>query len=231
MCARPAKLLKTQVRNKMKKFSLLNGIVAPLDRANVDTDAIIPKQFLKSIKRSGFGDNLFDEWRYLDHGEPGQDNSSRPLNPDFVLNQTRYQGASILLTRKNFGCGSSREHAPWALEQFGFRAIIAPSFADIFFNNCYKNGLLPIVLAESTVDHLFNEVKAFPGFRLHVDLERQLVLTSNNSAQYSFEIDGSRKYCMLNGLDDIGLTLKHAEKIRSFEERHILEQPWLANEI
>lgn len=231
MCARPAKLLKTQVRNKMKKFSLLDGIVAPLDRANVDTDAIIPKQFLKSIKRSGFGDNLFDEWRYLDHGEPGQDNSSRPLNPDFVLNQTRYQGASILLTRKNFGCGSSREHAPWALEQFGFRAIIAPSFADIFFNNCYKNGLLPIVLAESTVDHLFNEVKAFPGFRLHVDLERQLVLTSNNSAQYSFEIDGSRKYCMLNGLDDIGLTLKHAEKIRSFEERHIAEQPWLANEI
>lgn len=231
MCARPAKLLKTQVRNKMKKFSLLDGIVAPLDRANVDTDAIIPKQFLKSIKRSGFGDNLFDEWRYLDHGEPGQDNSSRPLNPDFVLNQTRYQGASILLTRKNFGCGSSREHAPWALEQFGFRAIIAPSFADIFFNNCYKNGLLPIVLAESTVDHLFNEVKAFPGFRLHVDLERQLVLTSNNSAQYSFEIDGSRKYCMLNGLDDIGLTLKHAEKIRCFEERHIAEQPWLANEI
>lgn len=231
MCARPAKLLKTRVRNKMKKFSLLDGIVAPLDRANVDTDAIIPKQFLKSIKRSGFGDNLFDEWRYLDHGEPGQDNSSRPLNPDFVLNQTRYQGASILLTRKNFGCGSSREHAPWALEQFGFRAIIAPSFADIFFNNCYKNGLLPIVLAESTVDHLFNEVKAFPGFRLHVDLERQLVLTSNNSAQYSFEIDGSRKYCMLNGLDDIGLTLKHAEKIRSFEERHIVEQPWLANEI
>ncbi len=231
MCARPAKLLKTRVRNKMKKFSLLDGIVAPLDRANVDTDAIIPKQFLKSIKRSGFGDNLFDEWRYLDHGEPGQENSSRPLNPDFVLNQTRYQGASILLTRKNFGCGSSREHAPWALEQFGFRAIIAPSFADIFFNNCYKNGLLPIVLAESTVDHLFNEVKAFPGFRLHVDLERQLVLTSNNSAQYSFEIDGSRKYCMLNGLDDIGLTLKHAEKIRSFEERHIVEQPWLANEI
>ena len=231
MCARPAKLLKTRVRNKMKKFSLLDGIVAPLDRANVDTDAIIPKQFLKSIKRSGFGDNLFDEWRYLDHGEPGQDNSSRPLNPDFVLNQTRYQGASILLTRKNFGCGSSREHAPWALEQFGFRAIIAPSFADIFFNNCYKNGLLPIVLAESTVDHLFNEVKAFPGFRLRVDLERQLVLTSNNSAQYPFEIDGSRKYCMLNGLDDIGLTLKHAEKIRSFEERHIVEQPWLANEI
>ena len=231
MCARPAKLLKTQVRNKMKKFSLLDGVVAPLDRANVDTDAIIPKQFLKSIKRSGFGDNLFDEWRYLDHGEPGQENSSRPLNPDFVLNQARYQGASILLTRKNFGCGSSREHAPWALEQFGFRAIIAPSFADIFFNNCYKNGLLPIVLAESTVDHLFNEVKAFPGFRLHVDLERQLVLTSNNSAQYPFEIDGSRKYCMLNGLDDIGLTLKHAEKIRSFEERHIVEQPWLANEI
>ena len=231
MCARPAKLLKTRVRNKMKKFSLLDGIVAPLDRANVDTDAIIPKQFLKSIKRSGFGENLFDEWRYLDHGQPGQDNTSRPLNPDFVLNQTRYQGASILLARKNFGCGSSREHAPWALEQYGFRAIIAPSFADIFFNNCYKNGLLPIVLAESTVDHLFNEVKAFPGFRLHVDLERQLVLTSNNSAQYSFEIDGSRKYCMLNGLDDIGLTLKHAEKIRSFEERHILEQPWLANEI
>jgi 3-isopropylmalate/(R)-2-methylmalate dehydratase small subunit len=215
----------------MKRFSFLDGIVAPLDRANVDTDAIIPKQFLKSIKRSGFGDNLFDEWRYLDHGEPGQDNSSRPLNPDFVLNQTRYQSASILLARKNFGCGSSREHAPWALEQYGFRAIIAPSFADIFFNNCYKNGLLPIVLAEGVIDHLFNEVKAFPGFSLFVDLERQLVLTSNNSAQYSFEIDGSRKYCMLNGLDDIDLTLKHAEKIRIFEERHIAEQPWLANEI
>lgn len=231
MCVRLAKSLKTRARNKMKRFSFLDGIAAPLDRANVDTDAIIPKQFLKSIKRSGFGDNLFDEWRYLDHGEPGQDNSSRPLNPDFVLNQVRYQGASILLARKNFGCGSSREHAPWALEQYGFRAIIAPSFADIFFNNCYKNGLLPIVLAEGVIDHLFNEVKAFPGFRLHVDLERQLVFTSNNSAQFSFEIDGSRKYCMLNGLDDIDLTLKHAEKIRIFEKQHIADQPWLANEI
>ena len=215
----------------MNKFTLLDGLVAPLDRANVDTDAIIPKQFLKSIKRSGFGPNLFDEWRYLDHGEPGVDNSKRPLNPDFVLNQPRYQGASILLARKNFGCGSSREHAPWALEQFGFRAIIAPSFADIFFNNCYKNGLLPIKLLETEVDQLFDEVKAFPGYKLIVDLEKQIVSTSNGSSVFPFEIDAFRKFCMINGLDDIGLTLKKADKIRAFEERHLAAQPWLANTI
>lgn len=215
----------------MNKFNLLDGLVAPLDRANVDTDAIIPKQFLKSIQRTGFGPNLFDEWRYLDQGEPGADNSRRPLNPDFILNQPRYQGASILLTRKNFGCGSSREHAPWALEQYGFRAIIAPSFADIFFNNCYKNGLLPIVLSESQVDHLFNEVKVFPGFRLLIDLDKQIVTTSNGSVAYPFEIDAFRKYCLLNGLDDIGLTLRHADKIHEFEDRHLAAQPWLANTI
>ena len=215
----------------MNKFTLLDGLVAPLDRANVDTDAIIPKQFLKSIKRSGFGPNLFDEWRYLDHGEPGVDNSKRPLNPDFVLNQPRYHGASILLARKNFGCGSSREHAPWALEQFGFRAIIAPSFADIFFNNCYKNGLLPIKLLETEVDQLFDEVKAFPGYKLIVDLEKQIVSTSNGSSVFPFEIDAFRKFCMINGLDDIGLTLKKADQIRAFEERHLAAQPWLANTI
>ncbi|RYE65569.1 MAG: 3-isopropylmalate dehydratase small subunit [Oxalobacteraceae bacterium] len=215
----------------MNKFTLLDGLVAPLDRANVDTDAIIPKQFLKSIKRSGFGPNLFDEWRYMDHGEPGMDNSKRPLNPDFVLNQPRYQGASILLARKNFGCGSSREHAPWALEQFGFRAVIAPSFADIFFNNCYKNGLLPIKLTEGEVDQLFNEVKAFPGYRLVVNLEQQTVSTSNGSSVFSFDIDAFRKFCMINGLDDIGLTLQKADKIRAFEERHLAAQPWLANTI
>ena len=215
----------------MNKFTLLDGLVAPLDRANVDTDAIIPKQFLKSIKRSGFGPNLFDEWRYLDHGEPGVDNSKRPLNPDFVLNQPRYHGASILLARKNFGCGSSREHAPWALEQFGFRAIIAPSFADIFFNNCYKNGLLPIKLLETEVDQLFDEVKAFPGYKLVVDLEKQIVSTSNGSSVFPFEIDAFRKFCMINGLDDIGLTLKKADQIRAFEERHLAAQPWLANTI
>ena len=215
----------------MNKFTLLDGLVAPLDRANVDTDAIIPKQFLKSIKRSGFGPNLFDEWRYLDHGEPGQDNSKRPLNPDFVLNQPRYQGASILLARKNFGCGSSREHAPWALEQFGFRAIIAPSFADIFFNNCYKNGLLPIVLPETAIDRLFDEVRAFPGFKLIIDLERQVVSTSNASHTFAFDVDSFRKHCLLNGLDDIGLTLQHADKIRAFEERHLASKPWLTNGI
>ena len=215
----------------MNKFTLLDGLVAPLDRANVDTDAIIPKQFLKSIKRTGFGPNLFDEWRYLDHGEPGMDNSKRPLNPDFVLNQPRYQGAAILLARKNFGCGSSREHAPWALDQFGFRAVIAPSFADIFFNNCYKNGLLPIKLTESEVDQLFNEVKAFPGYRLIVNLEQQTVSTANGSSVFSFDIDAFRKFCMINGLDDIGLTLQKADKIRAFEERHLAAQPWLANTI
>jgi 3-isopropylmalate/(R)-2-methylmalate dehydratase small subunit len=215
----------------MEKFTIHEGLVAPLDRANVDTDAIIPKQFLKSIHRTGFGPNLFDEWRYLDHGEPGRDNSRRPVNPDFVLNQPRYQGASILLTRKNFGCGSSREHAPWALEQFGFRAIIAPSFADIFFNNCFKNGLLPIVLSEAQVDRLFNEVNAFVGYRLVVDLESQTVRTANGSESFAFEVDAFRKYCLMNGLDDIGLTLRHADEIRNFEQRHLAAQPWLANTI
>jgi 3-isopropylmalate/(R)-2-methylmalate dehydratase small subunit len=215
----------------MEKFNVHEGLVAPMDRANVDTDAIIPKQFLKSIQRTGFGPNLFDEWRYLDRGEPGRDNSNRPLNPDFVLNQPRYQGASILLARKNFGCGSSREHAPWALQQYGFRAVIAPSFADIFFSNCFKNGLLPVALSETQVDHLFNEVKAFPGFRLVIDVEKQLVSTTNGSTAYPFEIDAFRKYCLLNGLDDIGLTLRNADKIRTFEARHLVAQPWLANTI
>jgi 3-isopropylmalate/(R)-2-methylmalate dehydratase small subunit len=215
----------------MNKFTLLDGLVVPLDRANVDTDAIIPKQFLKSIQRTGFGPNLFDEWRYLDAGEPGRDNSARPLNPDFVLNQPRYAGSSILLARKNFGCGSSREHAPWALEQYGFRAILAPSFADIFFNNCFKNGLLPIVLPEAQIDHLFNEVRAFPGFRLIIDLERQLVSTTSGNVTFPFEVDTFRKFCLLNGLDDIGLTLQQADKIRAFEERHLASQPWLTNGI
>ncbi|MFM0076832.1 3-isopropylmalate dehydratase small subunit [Paraburkholderia sediminicola] len=215
----------------MDKFIVHTGVVAPLDRENVDTDAIIPKQFLKSIKRTGFGPNAFDEWRYLDHGEPGQDNSKRPLNPDFVLNQPRYQGASVLLARKNFGCGSSREHAPWALEQYGFRAIIAPSFADIFYNNCFKNGVLPIVLTEQQVDHLFNETYAFNGFKLTVDLEAQVVRTSDGSAEYPFEVAAFRKYCLLNGFDDIGLTLRHADKIRQFEAERIAKQPWLAHRI
>jgi 3-isopropylmalate/(R)-2-methylmalate dehydratase small subunit len=215
----------------MEKFTIHEGLVAPLDRANVDTDAIIPKQFLKSIRRTGFGPNLFDEWRYLDHGEPGQDCAGRPVNPDFVLNQPRYQGASVLLARKNFGCGSSREHAPWALQQYGFRAIVAPSFADIFFNNCYKSGLLPIVLPESAIDRLFNEVKAFPGFKLVVDLEQQRIGTADGSLSFEFPIDDFRKYCLLNGLDDIGLTLRHADEIRAFEERHLANQPWLANVI
>ncbi len=212
----------------MEKFTLLDGLVAPLDRANVDTDAIIPKQFLKSIQRTGFGPNLFDEWRYLDHGEPGMDNSLRPLNPDFILNQARYQGASILLTRKNFGCGSSREHAPWALDQFGFRVVIAPSFADIFFNNCFKNGLLPIVLSEDNVDYLFNQVRDHEGLQLQVDLESQTVSLKMTGESFPFEVDAFRKYCLLNGLDDIGLTLVHAEKIRAFEQKHIAARPWLA---
>lgn len=210
----------------MEKFTVHTGVVAPLDRENVDTDAIIPKQFLKSIKRTGFGPNAFDEWRYLDHGEPGQDNSKRPLNPDFVLNQPRYQGASVLLARKNFRCGSSREHAPWALQQYGFRAIIAPSFADIFFNNCYKNGLLPIVLTEQQVDHLFNETAAFNGFQLTIDLDAQVV-RSGDGREYPFEITAFRKYCLLNGFDDIGLTLRHADKIRQFEAERLVKQPWL----
>ncbi|MGG1949137.1 3-isopropylmalate dehydratase small subunit [Trinickia sp. NRRL B-1857] len=214
----------------MDKFVVHTGLVAPLDRENVDTDAIIPKQFLKSIKRTGFGPNLFDEWRYLDHGEPGQDNSRRPLNPDFVLNQPRYQGASVLVARKNFGCGSSREHAPWALQQYGFRALIAPSFADIFFNNCFKNGVLPIVLSEQQVDHLFNETYAFNGYQLTIDLDAQVVRTPDGR-EYGFEVDGFRKYCLLNGFDDIGLTLRHADKIRAFEAERIAKQPWLAHRI
>lgn len=210
----------------MQKFNLLDGLVMPLDRANVDTDAIIPKQFLKSIKRSGFGPNLFDEWRYLDHGEPGMDNSKRPLNPDFVMNLPRYRGAQILLARENFGCGSSREHAPWALEDFGFRAIIAPSFADIFFNNCFKNGLLPIRLDQEQVDGLFKAVDATPGYRLKIDLEQQRI-TAPDGAVYNFEVEPFRKHCLLNGLDDIGLTLQHVEEIRAYEAKHRVEQPWL----
>ncbi|MFZ9407253.1 MAG: 3-isopropylmalate dehydratase small subunit [Burkholderiaceae bacterium] len=211
----------------MQKFDILRGLVAPLDRANVDTDAIIPKQFLKSIKRTGFGPNLFDEWRYLDVGEPGMDNSRRPLNPDFSLNQPRFRGASILIARKNFGCGSSREHAPWALEDYGFRAIIAPSFADIFFNNCYKNGVLPVRLAEAEVDRLFHEVAAFPGYELIIDLPAQCVRSTNGDLNFSFEIDPFRKDCLLNGWDDIGLVLRHADRIREFETRRMVEQPWL----
>ena len=211
----------------MQKFNLHTGLVAPMDRENVDTDAIIPKQFLKSIRKTGFGPNLFDEWRYLDHGEPGQDPATRRPNPDFVLNQPRYQGASILLARKNFGCGSSREHAPWALDQYGFRAIIAPSFADIFFNNSFKNGLLPIVLPEPTVDQLFNEALAFPGFTLTVDLERQIVVRPQGE-EIPFEVQAFRKFCLQNGFDDIGLTLRQADKIRAFEAQRLAQKPWLA---
>ncbi len=210
----------------MKKFTLLDGLVAPLDRANVDTDAIIPKQFLKSIKRSGFGPNAFDEWRYLDHGEPGMDNSKRPVNPEFVLNQPRYRGAQILLTRENFGCGSSREHAPWALEDYGFRAIIAPSFADIFFNNCFKNGLLPITLDAEKVDALFRAVDASVGYKLAIDLEQQ-TMTGPDGSVYPFTVDAFRKHCLLNGLDDIGLTLQHVDEIAAFEARHRAAHPWL----
>ena len=211
----------------MHPFRLHTGLVAPLDRANVDTDAIIPKQFLKSIKRSGFGPNLFDEWRYLDKGEPGMDHSKRPRNPDFVLNDPRYQGASILLARRNFGCGSSREHAPWALYDHGFRALIAPSYADIFNNNCYKNGLLPIVLPETQVDRLFADTFAFPGFRLTVDLERQVVSTVDGALVFGFDVEPFRKHRLLNGLDDIGLTLQHAEAIRAFETKRLADQPWI----
>lgn len=210
----------------MQAFTTHKGLVAPLDRENVDTDLIIPKQFLKSIKRTGFGPNLFDELRYLDHGEPGMDNDKRPKNPDFVLNQDRYQGASILLARKNFGCGSSREHAPWALLQYGFRAIIAPSFADIFFNNSFKNGLLPIVLSESQVARLFDEVKAFPGYELTVDLARQVVVTPVGE-ELSFAIDASRKNSLLNGLDEIGQTLQKADLIKQFEAERLARHPWL----
>jgi 3-isopropylmalate/(R)-2-methylmalate dehydratase small subunit len=211
----------------MQPFRIVTGLVAPLDRANVDTDAIIPKQFLKSIKRSGFGPNLFDAWRYLDRGEPGLDNSKRPLNPDFVLNEARYRGSEILLARRNFGCGSSREHAPWALQDYGFRAVIAPSYADIFFNNCYKNGLLPIVLSMHEVDRLFHETLAFPGFKLTIDLDQQTVATTDGAVVFGFEVEPFRKHCLLHGLDDIALTLEHAETIRLFEAKHKTEQPWL----
>ena len=212
----------------MQIFNRHSGLVAPIDRANVDTDAIIPKQFLKSIKKTGFGPNLFDAWRYLDKGEPGVPEASRKPNPEFVLNQARYQGASILLARDNFGCGSSREHAPWAILQYGFRAILAPSYADIFFNNCFKNGLLPIVLSETAIERLFHAVAAFPGFKLVVDLESQTVIWPQGETT-DFEIDAFRKHCLLNGLDDIGLTLAHAEKIRTFEEHRLLSKPWLAH--
>ncbi|WP_310625147.1 3-isopropylmalate dehydratase small subunit [Limnohabitans sp.] len=216
----------------MQKFTLHTGIVAPMDRENVDTDAIIPKQFLKSIRKTGFGPNLFDEWRYLDHGEPGQDPASRKPNPDFVLNQPRYQGASVLLARKNFGCGSSREHAPWAIDQYGFRAVIAPSFADIFFNNCFKNGLLPIVLPEATIDLLFNETFAFPGYELTVDLENQVIVRQGNGGggeAIPFDVQAFRKYCLLNGFDDIGLTLRQSDKIKAFEAERLATKPWLAH--
>ena len=212
----------------MDAFTTHKGLVAPLDRENVDTDAIIPKQFLKSIRKTGFGPNLFDEWRYLDHGEPGMDPASRKPNPDFVLNQPRYQGASILLARQNFGCGSSREHAPWALQQYGFRAILAPSFADIFFNNCFKNGLLPIVLPETTVAQLFDEVAAFPGYQLTIDLERQVIVRPQGE-EIPFEVQAFRKYCLLNGFDDIGLTLRQSDKIKAFEAQRLATKPWLAH--
>ncbi|NOV23963.1 3-isopropylmalate dehydratase small subunit [Cupriavidus necator] len=210
----------------MKAFTALDGLVAPLDRANVDTDAILPKQFLKSIRRSGFGPYLFDEWRYLDHGEPGQDCSTRPLNPDFVLNQARYRGASILLARENFGCGSSREHAPWALEDFGLRALIAPSFADIFYNNCLKNGLLPIVAAPDVVERLFTEVAATPGYRLQVDLAAQQVVTPSGET-IAFALDPFKQHCLLNGLDDIALALRHAGRIQDYEQERRQREPWL----
>ncbi|KPF50548.1 3-isopropylmalate dehydratase [beta proteobacterium AAP51] len=212
----------------MDAFTLHTGLVAPMDRANVDTDAIIPKQFLKSIARSGFGPNLFDEWRYLDPGEPGQDPASRKPNPDFVLNQPRYAGASVLLARQNFGCGSSREHAPWALQQYGFRTILAPSFADIFFNNCFKNGLLPIVLSEAQMDRLFDEAAAFPGYQLTIDLPRQVVVKPDGS-ELPFEVQAFRKYCLINGFDDIGLTLRHQDKIKAFEAERLARMPWLAH--
>jgi 3-isopropylmalate/(R)-2-methylmalate dehydratase small subunit len=212
----------------MQKFTVHQGLVAPMDRENVDTDAIIPKQFLKSIRKTGFGENLFDAWRYLDPGEPGQDPASRKPNPEFVLNQPRYQGASVLLARKNFGCGSSREHAPWAIDQYGFRCVIAPSFADIFFNNCFKNGLLPIQLPEAMVAQLFDEVLAFPGYQLTVDLERQVVVRAQGE-EIPFEVQAFRKYCLINGFDDIGLTLRHADKIKVFEAERLANKPWLAH--
>ena len=212
----------------MDKFTIHKGLVGPIDRENVDTDAIIPKQFLKSIRKTGFGPNLFDEWRYLDPGEPGQDPASRKPNPDFILNQARYQGASVLLARKNFGCGSSREHAPWALQQYGFRALIAPSFADIFFNNCFKNGVLPIVLPEGQVATLFDEVAAFPGYALTVDLERQVIVKPQGE-ELPFDVQPFRKYCLINGFDDIGLTLRQSDKIKAFEAQRLATKPLLAH--
>ena len=214
----------------MKNFTVHQGLVAPMDRENVDTDAIIPKQFLKSIRKTGFGINLFDEWRYLDAGYPGQDPTSRKPNPDFVLNQQRFSGASVLLARKNFGCGSSREHAPWALDQYGFRAIIAPSYADIFFNNSFKNGLLPIVLPEAQVAALFDEALAFPGYKLTVDLERQVIVKPQGE-EIAFGVEVFRKYCLINGLDDIGLTLRHSDKIKAFEAERLATKPWLAHSL
>jgi 3-isopropylmalate/(R)-2-methylmalate dehydratase small subunit len=214
----------------MQKFTLHKGLVCPLDRENVDTDAIIPKQFLKSIRKTGFGPHLFDAWRYLDTGFPGQDPASRKPNPDFVLNHPRYAGASVLLARKNFGCGSSREHAPWALDQYGFRAVIAPSFADIFFNNCFKNGLLPIVLSEAQVAQLFDEVAAFPGYQLMVDLERQVIVKPQGE-ELPFDVQPFRKYCLINGFDDIGLTLRQSDKIKAFEAQRLATKPWLAHSV
>ncbi|MEJ6024041.1 3-isopropylmalate dehydratase small subunit [Ramlibacter sp. PS4R-6] len=212
----------------MKQFTVHKGLVAPMDRENVDTDAIIPKQFLKSIRKTGFGENLFDEWRFTDPGWVGKPVSQRKPNPDFVLNQPRYQGASILIARKNFGCGSSREHAPWALDQYGFRAIIAPSYADIFFNNCFKNGLLPIVLSEAQVSRLFDEVHAFPGYELTIDLERQ-VIVAPQGPEIAFDVQPFRKFCLLNGFDDIGLTLRHKDEIKAFEAQRLATKPWLAH--
>ena len=214
----------------MEKFTVLQGIVAPLDRSNVDTDAIIPKQFLKSIYRTGYGPNLFDEWRYLDKGEPGMDPATRKINPALVLNQPRYQGSTILLARKNFGCGSSREHAAWALTQYGFRVVIAPSFADIFYNNAFKNGLLPISLPEFVVDYLFDEIKANNGYQLSVDLVNRVVIEPN-SKRHEFEVPEFRRYCLLNGLDDIGITLQHADEIKAFEQQRLNQKPWLAKTI
>ena len=214
----------------MQKFAVHMGLVAPMDRENVDTDAIIPKQFLKSIRKTGFGPHLFDAWRYLDAGFPGQDLTTRKPNPDFVLNQPRYKGASILLARKNFGCGSSREHAPWALDQYGFRAIIAPSYADIFFNNSFKNGLLPIVLSEAQVGQLFNEALAFPGYQLTIDLERQVVIKPQGE-EIAFEVQAFKKFCMLGGFDDIGLTLRQSDKIKAFEAERLATKPWLAKRL
>ena len=214
----------------MQAFRQHTGLVAPLDRANVDTDAIIPKQFLKSIKRTGFGENLFDAWRFLDPGEPGKDPRTRKPNPDFVLNYPQYKGASILIARKNFGCGSSREHAPWALQQYGFKAVIAPSFADIFFNNCFKNGLLPIVLPEAQVAKLFDENYAFPGYELKIDLDRQVVVTPQGQ-EFAFDVQPFRKYCLLNGFDDIGLTLRHKDKIAAFEAQRLAAKPWLTHQM